>query len=110
MGNIFYSPRDLYRQPYFMVSVAISLTVAFVIVLSAAILLQQNKIYIDKIADLKIVSNRQGHSENDKKLSELNANTLETEHTLFGYLAKLRDVCIIFDKNTSKEIWNVLYR
>jgi hypothetical protein len=102
--NIFHSPRELYRQPYFIVSVAISLTIAILIVLAAAIFLQQNKIYIEPIAELRIVSQLAGSSENNVKpiseilnMSNAHENTVK-KSTLSAYLVNLRDVCDMYDE------------
>jgi hypothetical protein len=103
-----------------LISVVASVAIAFIGVLIATFVFQQNKIHIEPIANLKIVhhmygtSEIYGTSENVKPISEIvnlvNVNTDSGKKPILsGYLANLRDVCDRFDNpNAPKEILDML--
>jgi hypothetical protein len=114
MGNLFYSPGELYRTPYFVMNLFITLVSVVLIVLTVAVLLKQNNnISINPIADIGIVSHPSTSTQDNLKpmpasaiLSDFNRDQSVTSErvTFFGYLAYLRDVCnIIGDVNASSQ-------
>ncbi len=98
-----YSPRMLYREPYFVASLILSVMVAAVFVVTVGIFLGQNKLYIEPIADLRVVPDASGTNKIEpiSKILNFTPNSnADNKPLVSGYLANLRDVCE-YDDNSN---------
>jgi hypothetical protein len=104
---MFYSPAELLRKPYFVVSIISSMAAVIVITVSLALFLGQNKIYISKIAEVEFV--RPPHPVSDT-INVVNRDTVSEqigkESIFAGYLTDLRDICNVYESNNRPELFS----